>query len=302
MVTKDRFQWILPSAVVVVICAAFITLSIRSFHDRGLEAEKPRRLDMVHTMRLALLDASQSQDSAVIAQDASVVEAAIQRGEASLTRFESAIQKLKQSVGDDFTTDRLPDIELRFAEFKTIYDQIAKLIAQNTNRKAYALATGRFLEVLNESDALLASLIDRSRSDGSLQLQREPAYEIRLSLLRIQTALIPHIFESSDTIMDKLELQIDAQEALIDKNLQALTAADVGDSDVTALTNKLTELQKLQLQIVGLSRENSNVRSEALSVRQRRDAFLSCESALVELEKQIHDQEPTSMIPKGREN
>jgi hypothetical protein len=60
--------------------------------------------------------------------------------------------------------------------------------------------------------------------------------------------------------------------------------------------SRYAKFNEIKAQIIKLSRENTNVRSVALSLNQKRKAMLMCQDALAALEQAIQ-QEPIARAP-----
>jgi hypothetical protein len=72
-----------------------------------------------------------------------------------------------------------------------------------------------------------------------------------------------------------------------------------GDADVVAAVSQFSRYEELKAQILALSRENTNVRSLALSLNQKRKAMTVCLDALGALKEAIL-QEPIAGVTYGR--
>jgi hypothetical protein len=86
------------------------------------------------------------------------------------------------------------------------------------------------------------------------------------------------------------------REALDD--LAALPAL-VGDADLAAAASSFVRYGEYKARILALSRENTNVRSLALSLNQKRRAMVVCLEALNALKQAILD-EPVVGVTSGR--
>jgi hypothetical protein len=101
--------------------------------------------------------------------------------------------------------------------------------------------------------------------------------------------------------MDQLEAVMSKEEVLVRKDLDGLAAlAEPGaDADVTTALLQFGQYEKLKTQILSLSRENTNVRSLALSLNQKRKAMAVCLDALNALKVAILE-EPIAGVTYGR--
>jgi len=95
----------------------------------------------------------------------------------------------------------------------------------------------------------------------------------------------PHIASPSDEVMTRLEQEMTAAEADARNALQSLAVLTQGDTNtkVAAAETALTRFVQINQEIVALSRRNSNVRSLALVLGQKRKLAAQCEDSLREL-------------------
>ena len=98
----------------------------------------------------------------------------------------------------------------------------------------------------------------------------------------IQALQAPHIADAEDSAMAGLEQRMAAAEAAARKDLATLQilVAPAARSHVGDATTALDRFMGLNAQIVALSRRNTNVRSLALSLDQKRKLIGPCEETL----------------------
>jgi hypothetical protein len=84
----------------------------------------------------------------------------------------------------------------------------------------------------------------------------------------------------------------------IRKDLEGLAAPlkAGGSPDIETATARYAKFSEIKAQILKLSRANTNVRSLALSLNQKRKVMLMCQDALAALEQAIQ-QEPIPEAP-----
>ncbi len=71
-----------------------------------------------------------------------------------------------------------------------------------------------------------------------------------------------------------------------------------GDADLATAASRYARFTKIKTQILALSRENTNVRSLAISLNQKRKVMLLCQEALSAL-KQAILEEPMKGVTYG---
>jgi hypothetical protein len=128
------------------------------------------------------------------------------------------------------------------------------------------------------------------------------AYGARLGVLRIQALLAPHIAEESDAKMDQMEASMTHEEQQVGEDLSGLAKLSklASDPDLGAATASFARYAELKARILPLSRENTNVRSLALSLNQKRTAMTVCLDALDALKQEILSEPIAGVTTYGR--
>jgi hypothetical protein len=106
------------------------------------------------------------------------------------------------------------------------------------------------------------------------------------------------VAEQSDQKMDELEALIAKDDRAIHEAFDGLAArSDVrADPDLATARSSYARFSEVRTQILALSRENTNVRSLAISLDQKRKAMLRCQDTLYALQQEIAG-EPTPVAP-----
>jgi hypothetical protein len=112
---------------------------------------------------------------------------------------------------------------------------------------------------------------------------------VRCAVLRLQATLAPHIAEESDAKMDALEAQMEGYDLEVRKDLDGLAALEPpeGNADLQVAISSYARFGELRTRILALSRENTNVRSLALSLSEKRKVSLQCQDLLSRLQQAI---------------
>ena len=110
-----------------------------------------------------------------------------------------------------------------------------------------------------------------SSSPNAVQLIRLAAKAV-MGALNIYMLQAPHIAESTVTRMDEIEAVMKSLDAQVTDALQSLQALvdEPGRPFLEAAWAAYKDFQNINAAIVDLSRQNSNIRSYALSLRQKR--------------------------------
>ncbi len=299
---KD-FLWIAAGAVALLA----IVLVVLHFHqEKNAAAQlafKTKRVELVGQMRLALASASEAEKSAVMAttdQDSRSFADQARAQVAAVERERKELEELLQTGGTKTEQDLLAQFSQAFTEFQRIDKDLLDLAVQNTNLKAYALAFGPAAEVLHEMDAALSRTVAQSVNSTSPDAKQvlQLADDARIRALRIEALLAPHIAEESDQKMDELEARMAKEDLEVRKDLEGLVSLlkPGGSPDIETAESRYAKFSEIKAQIIKLSRENTNVRSLAISLNQKRKVMLMCQDALAALEQAIQ-QEPIAQAP-----
>ncbi|HEX7623076.1 MAG TPA: hypothetical protein VF400_05855, partial [Anaeromyxobacteraceae bacterium] len=256
---------------------------------------KATRVDLVGRMELALARASEAEKSAVLAitdQDSQTFADQARTAIAEVDQERQELGKLLGTGGTQRERELLASSSQVLGDLQRIDDDVLRLAVKNTNLKAYALAFGPAAEALAELDAALTRVVAKTADSPDATRVMLLAFGARTAALRIQTLLAPHIAEESDSKMDQLEASMLTQERQARKDLDGLAALRrlAGDADVAVAASRFARYRELEVQILALSRENTNVRSLALSLDQKRKAMMLCLGELNALKQAILDE------------
>ncbi len=290
--------WAVAGAAVLL---AAVLVVLRFHDDRGpaaLLASKAGRADRVARMQFALTSASEAEKSAVLAVTDEASKTFADEARAATAELERQRGELSALLTTDGTsTERglLERFSKSFAEFRRIDDEVLRLAVGNTNLKAYALAFGPAADAVDEMSAALSRVAKAHPDATSL------ADGAQIGALHVETLLAPHIAEESDAKMDALETRMSKDDARVRAALDGLAALPSlsNDADVAAATSSYAKLGEIRAKILALSRENTNVRSTALSLNEKRKAMLACLADLTALRDEIL-AEPIAGATYGR--
>jgi hypothetical protein len=166
-------------------------------------------------------------------------------------------------------------------EYEEVDRGILELAVENTNLKAQRLSFGPAREAADafrDSLAILAS----SAAPKDRCLLEPLVFKAVTSLREIQVLQAPHIAESDDAVMTRMEKQMAALEATARDAVSALSAR-VDPKARPAVATALAALDRfagVSKEIVKLSRRNSNVRSLELSLRRKPALTAACDNSL----------------------
>lgn len=307
MRTRPSTEYV-PWMVAGVVILALLLVVMWHFHLETSPAQqlalKATRADLVGRMQLGLASSSEAEKSAVLAiTDADSKTFADQARDVS-----AQVEQERKELGDLLATggtQRERDLLTQFAGtldgLHRIDEEVLSLAVKNSNVKAYALLFGPLADRVAEMDGALADLIARRGESPDARKVMILADDARIGILRVQVLLAPHVAEESDAKMDLMEASMAKEEARTHEALETLAAMPrlQGDADLAKATSGFAGYIGLKRQILELSRQNTNVRSLALSLNQKRKALLLCLDALNALQQAILD-EPIRGVTYGR--
>jgi hypothetical protein len=205
---------------------------------------------------------------------------AVQRTAAAEKDVE-ALRSVLQRLRFDDELNLLEQFRARFAEYRTLDRTILGLTGENTNLKAQRLS---FTSAQEAGDAFSQSLAALEPSNDSTEGWRVKALAASAvaSAREIQALHGPHIAEPEDAPMTRIEQRMASAEAAARRNLAALAplVRPGSQAALSKATKALDRLIEVNRQIIHLSRRNTNVRSLALSLNQKRTVVAACEEHL----------------------
>jgi hypothetical protein len=218
--------------------------------------------------------ATTDEDSAAFAAEAEQATQAIQRDQ-------DALAAVLRDPGYSEEHRLLEEFGGRFAAYRSLDRSILDLAVENTNLKAQRLSFGPAQKAVDEFSEALDALAragaakDRERIGG---LTAAAVAAVR----DIQVQQAPHIAESDEAVMLRLEKRMTAAEAAARRSLATLadTVPPAARTQLTMATAALDRFAGLNTQIVALSHRNTNVRSLALTLGQKRALTAACEEIL----------------------
>jgi hypothetical protein len=264
-------------------------------------ALKASRVDLVGQMQVALSSAAEAEKSAVLAATDQESQAFADRSRAATAAVEQRrleLARLLEAGGTEGERALLARFADDFTALRAVDEEVLRLAVKNTNLKAHALAFGPAAAALADLDAALERLAARRAGSPQAAEIRRVADGARLGALRVQALLAPHIAEERDEEMARLEAAMAGHLAQARQALEALSAL-AGSAEVAPVAGAFARYLELEGQVLALSRENTNVRSLALSLGRKRAALVVCQDALAALQQAILE-EPIPGISYGR--
>jgi hypothetical protein len=267
---------------IVVMCAAAAVAS-------ACAGPKAALTDLIEARQLAselhvqFTRGSEAANRAVMADTDEASAAAADEARRATQTVEQTIQTLRatlQSLGYAGDGQLLDEFDRRFAEYRQLDDEILPLAVENTNLKAQRLSFGAGQDAAAAFGAAVEAAARAAKGGCCGQASAQRA---RAAVLEIQVLQAPHIAESDDAAMTRIEDRM--------KELLRTARAALDELNAPEAAAALDRFVAINDQIVALSRRNSNVRSLALSLGRKRMVTAECEDDLRALEQAVAKHE-----------
>ena len=290
-----EFLWMVTGAVIFLV-GMLVVLHFRTGQNPADQlAFKAKRVDLVARMRLTLASASEAEKSAVLAvtdQDSQTFADQARAATAEVERESKELGALLATGGTQAEKDLLAKFSKVFTDLQHIDNDLLGLAVKNTNIKAYNLAFGPAADALKEMDTALSGLVAKSAGSPEAGNVALFAFGAQTAALRIQTLLAPHIAEENNKKMDEVEALMTKEDQQVHKDLDGLASLPKlrSDPDLETAASDYARFTEIKGRILALSRENTNVRSLAMSLGQKRKVLFLCQDVLSVLQQTIQDE------------
>jgi hypothetical protein len=185
----------------------------------------------------------------------------------------------------------LDEFKSRFAEYRTLDRRILDLAVENTNLKAQRLSYGPAQEAADAFRDALKALVPSSPAEA-WHVQALAATAVK-TVREIQVLQAPHIADADAAVMTRMEKEMATSEMTARDALDKLRplVGPASAQKVAAASSALDRFMGLNAEIIALSRRNTNVRSLALSLDQKREIVVKCEDTLRNLRTALEKRE-----------
>jgi chemoreceptor-like protein with four helix bundle sensory module len=277
-------------ALVLSFIVAFLWRHEDSQWLQSVFEKSVQKLHLLQTMSRDLLASAEAEKSAVMAET----------DEASQTFADQAVQASQQveqarRALEPLLEGNRQQMQL-FREFSPCWEQlqaidreVLSLAVQNTNLKALRLSFVPAAAAMRHMEQALNHLMDWvSSSPNAAGITRRAAQAI-IGTFNIYSLQAPHIAESTATRMEELEADMARRDAQVSEALRSLRALvdEPGTPFLDAAWAAYQDFQKINAEILELSRQNSNLRSFALSLGQKRKTTAQCLDVLAALQESV---------------
>jgi len=276
--------------------ALFVTLLITAGCHWNTAFERVQEVRRLNAALLVhFLKASDASNRAVMAETDELSKTFAQEAEDATEAAQKdadMMAVLLQGLGLAREASLLDDFRTKFADYRAIDRNILELAVENTNVKAQRLSFTTALQTVDTIRDELETIGRWEASKPQIWHIKALLYEALARVREIQVLQAPHIAERNDVAMTRIEKRMFAAEDEARSKLKALEGL-IGPTSVPRLTAAETafvRFAEINADIVRLSRRNSNVRSLALSLDQKRKIAAACEASLRALQDALAQQ------------
>jgi hypothetical protein len=238
---------------------------------------------VIEAIRQTLLSSVEAEKSAVLA---TTDEESLQMARESqdlATKVERMRDELRTSIvldGRPVELECLHIFEARWRELVEVDERLLALAVANTNLKAARLSAREGLAAIDR----FVDALDQVQRDSAAPETIRTVGAASVAAMREQALLLIHIPTADDEEMTRLEQQMSMLSESVDRTLASLRAdRALPKAALEAASSAWAEHRRITVEVLRLSRENSNVRSFDVSVHEKRKVTRECLDALAAL-------------------
>lgn len=218
--------------------------------------------------------ADTDENSVAFAREAGQATEAVQRDI-------DALGPILQGLSYSNETRLLKEFVSRFANYRALDRRILDLAVENTNLKAQRLSFGPAQEAADAFRDALEAAVPSVPANETWHAEALVATAVA-RVREIQVLQAPHIADADEAVMTHMEQRMATSEAAARNTFETLTrlVQPASRPRLAAAAAALDRFMNVNAQIIALSRRNTNVRSLALSLDEKRTITVSCEDSL----------------------
>ena len=261
--------------------------------DRGFDVALTQQMEaqkLTADMRVQLHRSAEAVQRAIMADtdeaSASFVREA-REATAALEDDRRSLEPVLASIGSGEEAQLAQEFSEAFRKLQELDRDLLALAVENTNVKAQRLSFGPAREA---AEALRDHLDRAVRSMEPKALRAQLlAIRVQLAVREIQALEAPHIAEPDDAAMTELEKQMAESETAARASLAELRQllGSAAEGDLGAGRDDLDRFIRTHREILELSRRNSDVRSLAIALGDKRTLTAAADAALIALQSEL---------------
>lgn len=247
--------------------------------------------DLLSTMRIHLLEATEAEKNAVMAITDETSENFAVRARQAADEVESSRKKIEAIILQEKRpqeTAIFNKFNICWSQFRKLDETILALATQNTNLKAQNISATQGAQEMDRFEQSLKGLIHRNTNNKHNEVV-VLSYEALTAGLKIRALHKPHIEEADDQEMDKIEQSIKSYDKSARKALGSLRGiVDPSSSeDMKNAETAYEQFMNLTGEVLRLSRMNTNIKSVELSLGRKRLISSQCQEILATLQETV---------------
>jgi hypothetical protein len=292
---RKKLSVFLPWALVFAFLAIFTVIGLFKGQGSSPLETRYRKLQILSTMRIQLLEAIEAEKNAVLAVTDKASEEFAVRARQADDRVENSRKEIESIIyqgKDPGETDLINEFNACWRQFTELDRTILDLATQNTNLKAQRISATQCAHEIDLFEASLNRLIQINTKDGQSNEVVVNSYKALTTALEIFVLHKPHIEEADDQRMDKIEQRMKSYEESARKALETLRRIpDLrSKEDLKNAESAFERFMSLTTEVIRLSRMNTNIKSVELSLGKERLISSKCQEILATLQKKIQTQ------------
>jgi hypothetical protein len=207
---------------------------------------------------------------------------------ASVQKNSAALRQILMDLRYADEAGLLDEFARQFSAYRMLDQDILSLAVENTNLKAQRLSFGSAPQAADAFRDAVDAVKGSASTKDRWQVDALATTAV-LAVREIQVLQAPHIAEADDAAMTRLEKQMATSEGVARRALETLSSLIPLTSrpQLAGASAALDRFMSVNAEIIVLSRRNSNVRSLALSLGQKRMLTAQCDQTLRALQDSL---------------
>ncbi len=288
----NRFYALLPWLITFAVLGGFTLYSAVYKVDYNPFEIQSIKGNLLSSMRIHLLEAIESEKNAVMAitdEESESFAAKARQATDSVEKNRKAIETIIHKDEFQRETELLNEFNACWTQYRKLDETILNLAVQNTNLKAQKISSTQCAQEIAWFEESLNRIIQRNKKGKQCSETAMYAYEALTASLNIYALHKPHIEETDDQAMDKIEQRIKSYDGSARNALAALNRiADPSDREDLKNTKQVyLQFMNLTGEVLMLSRMNTNIKSSELSLGKQRMISSQCQEILATLQESV---------------
>lgn len=266
-----------------LVAACVIAAALAGCRPEPAFVRSAEKASLVEALRQTLLSSVEAEKIAVLSTDEQDARQAADATRALTATADGLRTQLAALVAEDARpaeVEALERFDLRWKELKGIDALLLDLALTNTNLKAASLSARDGLTAIERFVEAIGTMQRATDDPATIRLLGDAS----AAALKEEVLLLIHVPAVNDAEMTQLEQRMAVPAKTVDTTLAALRAKPIAPSDALETASAAwTAFREIAVEVIRLSRENSDVRSFEVSVNEKRKATRECLDALATL-------------------